>query len=200
MQDHKAHLLVLADRQGIIKTSDVASVGIPTVYLSRLVRSGELERVARGLYARPGTNYGEHTTLLEVAKQVPKGVICLVSALRYYDIGTQRPARVWIAIPAHAKGPRSSTVELEVVRMEEEALRAGVRLEVIGQGEAKVFEPSKTVADLFKFRNRVGMDIVLEALKEYWRSPYRDVASLRRYSQMNRVENVMRPYLESVAG
>lgn len=196
---HTARLLALADRQGLIRAREVAKAGIPTVYLTRLVRSGQLERVGHGLYARPAGAVSEHTTLAEVAKQVPRGVICLLSALRYYDLGTQQPHRVWLALPAHASAPQATTAALEVVRMNEAALRAGVRDEDVEGGAIRVFEPSKTIADLFKFRNRVGLDVALEGLRAYWQSPHRDVGALQRYARIDRVEKLMRPYLEMVA-
>lgn len=199
MSEHEANLLDLVDRLGLIRARDIARAGIPTVYLTRLVRSGELERIARGLYTRRAAPQHEHTTLLEVTKQVPKGVVCLLSALRFYDLGTQRPHHVWLALPAHASTPTSANARLEIVRMSGPSLGAGVRYESVAGGTLRIFEPSKTIADLFKFRNRVGLDVAIEALQAYWRSPLRDITALHHYSRIDRVEKVMRPYLEAVA-
>lgn len=199
MSKHETRLLELADRLGLVRARDVARAGIPTVYLTRLVGSGELERVARGLYMRPSVPQHDQATLLEVTKQVPKGVVCLVSALRFYELGTQRPHQVWLALPAHASTPASTTASLAIVRMSKASLSAGVRTEKVFGGAIRIFDPSKTVADLFKFRNRVGLDVAIEALQAYWRSPYRDVTALHNYSRIDRVDKVMRPYLEAVA-
>ncbi len=192
-------ILQLTDRKGLVRARDVAAAGIPTVYLTRLTRSGALERVGRGLYGRPDALHSPHATLAEVARQVPKAVVCLVSALRFHDLGTQRPHRVWLALPPHTTAPKAPTVALEVVRMAPPMLAAGVRSVDIDGVAVRVFDPSKTIADLFRFRNRVGLDVALEGLRAYWDSPHRDVAALERYARLDRVATVLRPYLEAMA-
>jgi len=192
-------LLDLVDHHGLVRAREVAETGIPTVYLTRLVRSGALERIARGVYARASTSVSEHVTLAEVAKVAPRGVICLLSASTYHGLGTQNPQRVWLALPNGSKPPTAVTVGLEVVRMHTRALAAGVQTPTIDGVRVPIFDPSKTIADLFKYRTRVGLDIVLEVLREYWDSPHRDVEALRRYAQIDGVENVMRPYIEAIA-
>ena len=198
MPDPTTRLLDLVDRLGLVRARDVANAGIPTVYLTRLVRAGALERVARGLYARASSPVGEHVSLAEVAKLVPRGVVCLLSALAFHGLGTQNPLRVWLALPHKAKPPTSAPVGLEVVRMHPEALAAGVVRHDVDGTPVPVFDPSKTIADLFKFRSRVGLDVALEALRAYVGSTHRDLEALRRYARIDGVERVMQPYLEAV--
>ncbi len=192
-------ILDLIDRHGLVRARDVHAAGIPTVYLTRLVRAGILERVARGLYARADAPADEHASLAEVAKLAPRGVVCLLSALAFHELGTQNPHRVWLALPHKAKPPASVPVQLVVARMHPRALAAGVATHRIEGVPVPIFDPSKTVADLFKFRSRVGLDVALEALRAYWNSAYRDQEALRRYARLDGVENVMQPYLEATA-
>jgi predicted transcriptional regulator of viral defense system len=192
------HVLDLIDRHGLVRARDVKAAGIPTVYLTRLVREGAIERVARGLYARASAPVSEHVSLAEATKLAPRGVICLASALSFHGLGTQNPHRVWLALPHKAKPPTSSPVQLAVVRMHPRALAAGVVTHRIDGVRVPIFDPSKTIADLFKFRFRVGLDVALEALRAYWVSAYRDQEALRRYAHINGVEKVLQPYLEAV--
>lgn len=199
MESPTDRILELTDRRGLVRARDVAAAGIPTAYLTRLTRSGVLERVGRGLYGRPDTMRSQHVTLAEVARQVPKGVVCLVSALRFHDLGNQRPHRVWLALPPHTTTPKAPRVALEVVRMAPPMLAAGVQDVDIDGVPVRVFDPSKTIADLFRFRNRVGLDVAVEGLRAYWESPHRNVAALERYARIDRVATVLRPYLEAMA-
>lgn len=199
MSDHTDHLLDLIDQRGLIRAREVAEAGIPTVYLTCLVRSGALERVARGVYAKASASVSEHVTLAEVAKVAPRGVICLLSASTFHGFGTQNPQRVWLALPNGSKPPTTVNVRLEVVSMHARALTTGIDTPTIDGVHVPIFGPTKTIADLFKYRSRVGLDIVLEVLREYWNSPHRDIEALSRYAQINGVENVMRPYIEAMA-
>ncbi len=199
MSDPATHLLNFVERHGLVRARDVQRAGIPTVYLTRLVRDGTLERVARGLYAKASAPVGEHVSLAEVAKLAPRGVICLLSALAFHELGTQNPHRVWLALPHKTKPPTTVSVGLEVVHMHPQALAEGVETHDIDGTPVAVFAPSKTIADLFKFRSRVGLDVALEALQAYWASADRDQASLRRYARIDGVEKVLQPYLEAVA-
>ena len=195
----RARVLDLVDRLGLVRARDVARAGIPTVYLTRLVRAGVLERIARGLYARASSPVGEHVSLAEVAKLAPRGVICLLSALAFHGIGTQSPRRVWLALPHKAKPPTSTSVGLAVVWMHPRALAAGVVVHDVDGTAVPVFDPSKTIADLFKFRSRVGLDVALEALRAYAGGAHRDLEALRHYARIDGVERVLQPYLEATA-
>ena len=199
MSDQAHRVLDLIDHHGLVRARDVQRAGIPTVALTRLVRAGVLERVARGLYARASAPVGQHVSLAEVAKLAPRGVICLLSALTFHGLGTQNPHRVWLALPHKAKPPRSIPVQLAIVRMHPRALEAGAVMHPIDGTPVQIFDPSKTIADLFKFRTRVGLDVALEALRAYWASDHRNLNALRRYTKIDAVENVLQPYLEAVA-
>ena len=191
-------VLRLARRLALLRSRDVLAKGIPPIVLSRLVKAGRLERVARGVYTLPGRSLSEHRSLAEAALRVPRGVICLLSALRLHDIGTQAPFEVWIAIPPQMKAPRLDKPALRIVRMSGPALSKGVESRKIDGVDVRAFDANKTVVDCFKYRNKIGLDVALEALREGWRERKLSIDALWRYATIDRVTNVMRPYLESV--
>ncbi|WP_199135704.1 type IV toxin-antitoxin system AbiEi family antitoxin domain-containing protein [Delftia sp. ASV31] len=192
-------VLALAEQRPLLRARDLAALGLPTMALSRLVAAGRLERVARGLYSLPGRPLSEHRSLAEVALRVPQGVVCLLSALRVHGIGTQAPFEVWMAIPHHSPTPRIDQPALRAIRMSGAALSEGVEtLQIDGVGVA-VFNASKTVADCFKYRNKIGLDVALEALRDGWAQRKLTADALWRYAAIDRVSNVIRPYLESIA-
>ena len=191
-------VLALAERQPLLRARDLTAQALPTVVLSRLVAAGKLERVARGVYSLPGRALSEHRSLAEVALRAPRGVVCLLSALRVHGIGTQAPFEVWLAIPPHTPTPRLDQPSLRVVRMSGPALTEGVEPIDIDGVRVPVFNANKTVADCFKFRNKIGLDVALEALKDAWRSRKVTMDELGHFAKINRVERVMQPYLEAV--
>jgi predicted transcriptional regulator of viral defense system len=195
---HEQAILTLAAQRPLLRARDLTAAALPTVVLSRLVAAGKLERVARGLYSLPGQPLSEHRSLAEVALRVPQGVICLLSALRVHDIGTQAPFEVWLAIPRSTPTPRLAQPALRAVRMSGLALTAGIVPVVIDGVPVPVFNAAKTVADCFKFRNKIGLDVALEALCDAWARRLVTMDELWHYAAINRVANVMRPYLESV--
>ena len=198
-QTSEQAVLQLAHKHPLLRARDLARAGLPTVALTRLVAAGRLERVGRGVYSLPNRAISENRSLAEVSIRVPRGVICLISALRVHDIGTQAPHEVWLAIPRHMLSPRFSQPALRVIRMSGPSLTEGVdRLKVDGV-EVPVFNAAKTIADCFKFRNKTGLDVALEALREGWNKRKVTMDDLWRYAAVNRVANVMRPYLESIA-
>ena len=192
-------VLALAERQPLLRARDLTAQALPTVVLSRLVAAGKLERVARGVYSLPGRALSEHRSLAEVALRAPRGVVCLLSALRVHGIGTQAPFEVWLAIPPHTPTPRLDQPSLRVVRMSGPALTEGVEPIDIDGVRVPVFNANKTVADCFKYRNKIGLDVALEALRDGWAQRKLTMDALWHYAAVNRVANVMRPYLESVA-
>ncbi len=140
----------------------------------------------------------EHRSLAEAAIRAPRGVICLLSALRVHDIGTQAPFEVWMAIPHHMPPPRLDQPSLRVVRMSDKSRTEGIE-EIIFDGvTVHVFNPAKTIADCFKFRNKIGLDVALEALREGWHKRKKTMDDLWHYATINRMANVMRPYLEAI--
>lgn len=191
-------VLALAERQPLLRARDLAAKGVPTVALSRLVSAGKLERIARGVYSLPGRALSEHRSLAEATLRVPRGVVCLLSALRVHGIGTQAPFEVWMAIPPHTPTPRLDLPALRVVRMSGAALTEGAELVEIDGVQVPVFNAAKTVADCFKYRNKIGLDVALEALRDGWTQRKLTMDALWHYAAVDRVANVMRPYLESV--
>jgi predicted transcriptional regulator of viral defense system len=196
--DRKERILELAKQMGLIRPRDVEATGIHREYLLRLYRKGDLERVGRGLYALPGTQTSESISLAEVAKRVPNAVICLISALQYHNLTTQIAERVWIAIENKRWEPTFDYPPLEIVRLSGRAFSFGVEEHKVDKVTVKVYSPAKTAADCFKFRNKIGLDVALEALRETWRSRKATMDELWEAAKVCRVANVMRPYLEAV--
>lgn len=185
-------------RHGVLRPRDVAG-GVSRTALGRLVDQGELERVGRGLYVRTNAKATEHHTLVEAAKRVPHGVVCLLSALRFHHLTTQIPHEVWLAIDVKARKPKTDWPPLRIVRFSGVALRFGVEEHEIEGVVVRVTNKEKTVADCFKYRNKTGLDVALEALRDYLRSKRRSVDALMDAAVASRVTNVMRPYLEALA-
>jgi predicted transcriptional regulator of viral defense system len=196
---HEQVVLKLARKRGLLHTRDIAARGVPTVVLTRLTRAGKLQRAGRGVYALTGRPTSEHRSLAEVSLRAPRGVICLLSALRVHGIGTQTPFEVWLALPAGVLSPRLASPAIRVIRMSGASLTQGIeRIQVDGV-RVPVFNAAKTIADCFKFRNKIGLDVALEALREGWREGKFTMDALSRYASLNRVANVIRPYLEALA-
>jgi predicted transcriptional regulator of viral defense system len=195
---HEQQVLRLARTRKLLRARDVTQQGLPTIALTRLVQAGKLERVARGLYGVPGAKTSEHRSLAEVAARVPKGVVCLLSALRVHEIGTQAPFEVWIAIPQHMVTPRLDQPAIRVVRMTDAALVEGVERRTIDGVKVPVFNAARTVVDCFRFRNKIGLDVALEALRDGWSQRKFTLDDLWRHATRGRVANVMRPYIEAI--
>ena len=196
---HEQAVLTLARQRPLLRARDLAEHSVPTVVLSRLVAAGKLERIARGVYSLPARKLSEHCSLAEVSLRVPQGVVCLLSALRVHGIGTQAPFEVWIAIPHHSPTPRLDQPALRVVRMSGQAFSEGVESILVDGVNVPVFNPAKTVADCFKHRNKIGIDVALEALRDGWSRRKLTMDAIWHYATIDRVANVMRPYLESIA-
>jgi predicted transcriptional regulator of viral defense system len=195
---HKQQVLRLARARNLLRARDLTRNGLPTITLTRLVQAGKLERIARGLYGLPGAAISEHRSLAEVAARVPRGVVCLLSALRVHEIGTQAPFEVWLAIPQQMVAPRLDQPALRVVRMSDDALAEGVQRRTIDGIKVPVFNAARTVVDCFKFRNKIGLDVALEALRDGWSQRKFTLDDLWRYATTARMANVMRPYIEAI--
>ena len=191
--------LKLARRRQGVRTSELEEHGIHRQALSRLVARGELERVARGLYRIPASPLTEHHGLALASAAVPRGVICLLSALRFHGIGTQLPSQVWIAIDRRARRPVLNYPPLRIVRYTGAALTEGIHEHRVEGRTVRVYDIAKTLADCFKSRNKIGLDVALEALRESWRSRRFTMDELDHYAGICRVRRVMRPYLEALA-
>jgi len=194
-------VLQLLSQRGLLHARDVAALGVPTVVLTRLTRAGKLERTGRGIYTLAGEQGSAQRSLAEVALRAPRAVICLLSALNVHEVGTQLPFQVWLALPPGATPPRMDH-PLRIVRMSGDSLTEGVERIRIDGVDVPVFNTAKTIADCFKYRNKVGMDVALEALREGWRArktTKMTMDALWRYATINRVAKIMQPYLEAMA-
>lgn len=189
----------LAQKQGVLRARDLTKRGIPRSYLKRLQNEGKLEKLGRGLYANANFEPTENHSLAEVCKRVPHGVVCLISALRVHGLTTQSPFQVWLAIDVHAWRPKQTTPPIRIVHMGNTTRNAGIELRMIEGVRVPIFGPAKTVADCFKYRNKIGLDVALEALREFKKSKNFNHDELWRFAKICRVANVMRPYLEGMS-
>ena len=191
-------VLDVARSQGVVRAKDLKEEGLPPRYLRRLRDRGKLEQVGRGLYRHPEAPLTEHHSLALVAARYPDATVCLLSALEVHEITTQWPRRVWIAVETGDWTPETPPVDLEVVRMSGAPWNEGVEGLVVEGIPVRVFGPAKTVADCFRFRRKVGLDVALEALKEYVRAGAGPIDDLYHFAEICRVRTVMRPYIEAV--
>lgn len=199
MMKLEQRIQALFRRAGTIRSRELVAAGLSRSQLSRRVAAGRLMRVGRGLYTLPGYQGSEHGALVTVAKRAPGVLFCLLTALRFHDLTSQAPFEVWIAIGNKAHPPRLDYPPLRTVRFSEAALAAGVERHRVEGTEVRVTSVAKTVADCFKFRNKIGLEVALEALREARRTKKASADELWRYAKINRVANVIRPYLEAVA-
>ncbi|MDP1607466.1 MAG: AbiEi antitoxin N-terminal domain-containing protein [Rhodocyclaceae bacterium] len=198
MKDTSAPILDLARRQGLIRPRDVEACGFSRMALSGLAHQGKLTRLSRGLYALPDRPVSEHATLAELASKHPSVQVCLLSALQFHGLTTQSPFEVWVAIANKARAPKMDYPPLRIVRFSGDALSDGVEEHVVEGVTVRVTSVAKTVADCFKYRNKIGLDVALEALREAWNSKRVKMDELWHCAQVCRVANVMRPYLDGM--
>jgi predicted transcriptional regulator of viral defense system len=197
-------VLALAAQRGLLRACDLRALGIARVVLTRLVLSGALERVGRGVYglagkqgaaARHGTEY---EGLATIAVKVPKAVFCLLTALQIHELTTQLPRQAWIAMPQGSHAPKMDYPPIKMVQFSGDALTQGIVVVQAEQVALRVYGVAKTVADCFKHRNTVGLDVALEALRETLITRKATADELWRFAKVCRVANVMRPYLEAL--
>ena len=181
-----------------MRACDLDAVSIPRVVLSRLTASGQLERVGRGLYRLPGSTVSEYESLTTVAIKVPQAVFCLLTALQFHELTTQLPRQVWIAMPRGSHVPQFDYPPLKMVQMAGDTYAEGIEEHERDGIKLRVYGVAKTVADCFKHRNKIGLDVALEALKEVRTRRIASADDLWRYAKICRVANVMRPYLEAI--
>ncbi len=196
----KAELVArMVQQSGVFRPRDLDRGGIPREYLRQAKDRGLVRQVGRGLYVAEGSPATEHHTLAEAAKRVPHGVVCLLSALRFHGLTTQAPHEVWMAIGHKARRPRVDAPPLRVVHFSDQTLSYGVQEKKIEGVKVRVFHPAKTVADCFKFRNKIGLDVALEALRDCYRQRKASMDDLYLAAKVCRVARIMQPYLESLA-
>jgi predicted transcriptional regulator of viral defense system len=191
-------ILQLAEDNKMLRINEVTAQGLSRSSFYNLVKSGKLVNIGRGLYTLPNTEFSEHQTLLETAKSIPNSVLCLLSALRFYDLTTQNPFEIWIAIERKSRLPQTATLPVRVMFFTDKAFTEGIETHEIEGVKVQVYNPAKTVADCFKYRNKIGIDVALEALRDTWRQKKATMDELWHYAKICRMTNVMRPYLESL--
>jgi predicted transcriptional regulator of viral defense system len=189
----------LVKSAGVLRPRDLDAHGIARQYLRLAEKSGAVVRSGRGLYTVADASVTELHTFAEAAKRAPRGVICLLSALRFHDIGTQDPFEIWMAIGEKDRRPRSDYPRIRVVRFSKLSLEFGQEIHDIEGVPTRVFSIAKTVADCFKYRNKIGLDVALEALRECLRNRKATMDDLWQAAKVCRVANVIKPYLEALA-
>ena len=196
--NYSEQIVSLARKNGLIRARDLAPLQIPRATLTRMIQTGRLIQISRGLYAPPEQIRSEFHPFAEVASRSPSGVFCLLSALRFHQLTTQLPHELWLAIPNKARAPKMEYPPLRIVRFSGAALTQGIERHLVDGVSIRVYSVAKTVADCFKYRNKIGLDVALEALRESRREKRATVDELWRYAKVCRVAGVIRPYLESL--
>jgi predicted transcriptional regulator of viral defense system len=196
-KSRKEQIIEVVKEKGVLRPKDLDSYGIPREYLSRLCERGLLQRVGRGLYVLADAEVTEYQTLAEASKRVPQGVLCLLSALQFHGLTTQAPFEVWMALEQKAWQPQVDRPRMRFVRFSGPAFESGIEEHRIKGVPVKVYCPAKTVADCFKYRNKIGLDVALEALRDCRGQRKCTNDELWHYAKICRVANVMKPYLEA---
>ena len=191
--------LEIMKRTGVLRPRDLNACGLSRTVLQRLHHRGQVRRVGRGLYVLPDADVTEYHTLAQASKRVPRGVVCLLSALRFHGLTSQAPFQVWLAIEEKARKPRVDHPPLRFVRFSGAAFESGIEEHRIEGVVVSIYGPAKTVADCFKYRHKIGLDIAIEALRDCRRQRLCTNDQLWHYAKICRVANVMRPYLEATA-
>lgn len=184
-------------RTRVLRARDFVRAGIAREHLSRLVADGVLVRPGRGLYVLSDDAPTEHRSLVEATRLVPSGVICLLSALQFHGLTTQAPFEVWLAIDHKARMPKSESPSLRIVRFTGLALSYGIEEHILEGARVRIYSVAKTVTDCFKFRNKIGLDVAIEALRDCLRQKKANRDELWDAAKVCRMTNVMQPYLEA---
>lgn len=195
---HTHRVLDLVGQKGMLRSSDLDAIGTHRVALTRMTAKGLLERVGRGIYRLPESQASEHESLIAIATKVPQAVFCLLSALQFHELTTQLPRQVWIAMPRGSHTPKIDYPPVRMVQFAGSAYSEGIELFERDQVRLRVYCVAKTVADCFKYRNKIGLDVALEALKDARAQNKASTDDIWRYAKICRVTNVMRPYLEAI--
>lgn len=192
-------VLALARKQGIIRAADISSIGATRSHLRSLVGAGHLTRVERGLYRLNEFDFTESHSLVEAVRRQSRGVICLLSALSFHNIGTQQPHQVWLTVPYGSRIAKSGGVSQKIIVATSPGYESGIETHIIEGVEVPVYSIAKSVADCFKFRNKIGIDVAIEALREVMRDRRCSIADIYTFAKIDRVVKVIRPYMEALA-
>jgi predicted transcriptional regulator of viral defense system len=196
---HRARALDVVRQRGIARGRDFDAAGVPRVYLQRLHAEGVLQQVGRGLYRLTDADVSSATSLAEATRTQPRGVICLLSAMQFHELTTQTPQAVWMMLGQKDWAPVNSPVALKIIRASGAVLTAGVETHLVDGVPVPITSPAKTVTDGFKHRNTIGIDVAVEALRDFMKTRRQPgLNDLYRYGRIDRVQSVMRPYVEAM--
>lgn len=198
--------LAVLDERGIVRLSEFIEQGITAATIQRLEQKGQVTRLARGLYQLAGAELDVHHSLAETAKRVPKGVVCLTSALAYHELTDAMPSRVWIAIGSKDWGPRASDTPLQVVRFGPKVLSAGIETHAIEGVDVRIYSPAKTIVDLFRYRHSAGtryrqspgLTLAIEGLRNGLKTRKATASSIAKFAHEASVWRVVEPYLDAM--
>lgn len=195
---HTQRVLNLLAQKGMLRPNDLDAIGAPRVVLTRMMTKGLLEKIGPGIYCLPESQSSENESLVTIATKVPQAVFCLLTALQFHELTTQLPRQIWIAMPRGSHTPKIDFPPIRMVQFTGDAYSEGVEVVERDQVALRVYCVAKTVADCFKHRNKIGLDVALEALKDARSKKKATADDLWRYAKICRVSNVMRPYLEVI--
>lgn len=191
-------LLEAVRERGVLRAKELKDLGIARRQLGAAVEAGQLVRLGRGLYAEANEPVSPKLLLAQVCKQIPSGVVCLLSALQFHKLGTQTPSEIWIAVPGHSHRPVSDYPPIHLVEFAPLVHGIGIEYSKYKQTEIRIYSAAKTVVDCFRFRNAIGLDVALEALKDYLRKPGNTTGELMKYAVSCRISTVIKPYVEAL--
>ena len=197
-KDKKTRIMEMLKERGILRSVDFGRHGVSRTQVRRLCEQGRIERISRGFYTLPGTILTERHSLAVACLQVPAGVICLLSALRFHGLTTQNPSEVWMAVPRGSWTPGRDVPGKRYFYLSANVFSQGVENHFIQGVPIRVTSAAKTVADCFKFRNKIGMDVAVEAIRDYRKKYPKGLNALWRFAEVDRVTRVIRPYLEAL--
>jgi len=183
----------------IFRASELEEYGIPRSRLSSYLQQGEIERIERGLYRKCDAESTEYESILLVSKKVPRSIVCLLTALQVHEIGTQMPRDVWIAIDREDRLPRFRSLPVRIVRFSGQMLQYGIESRTVQGVTFQITSPARTVVDCFRYRNKIGLDVALEALEDSLRSRRVTVSEIMRSAEVCRIGTVVKPYIETLA-
>lgn len=189
---------IFHDHNGILRTQQAIQLGIAPRTLYKMRDAGMILRESRGLYRLADAEPSSYTDLVQVALRIPKGVICLISALSFHNLTTQIPHQVYVALPIDAEKPRLEYPPLRLFWLSPKTYSAGIENHELDGIQVRIYGIEKTIADCFKFRNKVGLDVALEALRDYRKREGFNIGMLLHYARIDRVERVIKPYLEAI--
>lgn len=195
---YKVILEALFKKKSVLKLKEIKDHGIHPEYIRRMIIKGQIIRVGHGIYMKPDTEITAYHSLVEVSKQISIGVICLLSALQYHEIGTQLPSEIWLGIPRKTAIPRIKNHSVKIITYSKKSFYEGIDEHIIEGVVVKIYNPAKTVADCFKYRNKAGLDVALEVLKDVVKNKICNIDDLWKYAGICRVRNIMKPYLEAL--